>query len=201
MRGSPSPCDGVAGRRTRSTAKKRVPLSSGHPALAGRRFRCRRGCGESPRKSALGPNSAVGSCQMNDRSYLGSRHAIPITPCRNRARSSHPIIGIRAAEIDPFPGFECAIRTPDLEQTFASPFRAPVNRRSREPAPVTLSGRVAPRNTSARSRACWMVGFVIPMPEGIGRGANSAVARLRRSWPTRGGAVWESGERREAGVP
>ena len=27
------------------------------------------------------------------------------------------------------------------------------------------------------------------------------VARLRRSWPTRGGTVWESGERREAGVP
>ena len=39
---------------------------------------------------------------------------------------------------------ECAIRTHDLEQTFASPFRAPVNRRSREPALVTHSGRVAP---------------------------------------------------------
>jgi hypothetical protein len=71
-------------------------------------------------------------------------------------------------------------------------------RRSREPALVTPSGRVAPDTTSARSRACWMVGFVIPVPEGIGRGANSAVARLRRSGPTRGGAVWE---RREAGVP
>ena len=32
-------------------------------------------------------------------------------------------------------------------------------------------------------------------------GGNSAFARLRRSWPTLGGAVWESGERREAGVP
>src|ERR1700737_5244263 len=32
---------------------------------------------------------------------------------------------------------ERAIRTHDLEQTFASPFRAPVNRRSREPALVT----------------------------------------------------------------
>ena len=96
---------------------------------------------------------------------------------------------------------ERAIRTHDLEQTFASPFRAPVNRRSREPALVTPSGRVAPDTTSARSRACWMVGFVLPVPEGIGRGANSAVARLRRSRPTRGGAVWESGERREAGVP
>ncbi len=88
-------------------------------------------------------------------------------------------------------------------QTFASPFRAPVSRRSREPSLVTHSGRVAPHNTSARSRACWMMGFAIPMPEGsnprgkgIGRGAKSAVARLRRSWPTRGGAVWESGERR-----
>src|SRR6202048_2483580 len=37
--------------------------------------------------------------------------------------------------------------------------------------------------------------------KGIGRGANSAVARPRRSWPTLGGAVWESGERREAEVP
>ena len=37
--------------------------------------------------------------------------------------------------------------------------------------------------------------------KGIGRGANSAVARPRRSWPTLGGAVWESGDRREAGVP
>src|SRR5882724_13342145 len=70
---------------------------------------------------------------------------------------------------------ERAIRTHDLEQTFASPFRAPVNRRSREPALVTLSGRVAPDTTSARSRACCMVGFVIPMPEGIGRGANSGL--------------------------
>src|SRR6266851_10229815 len=32
---------------------------------------------------------------------------------------------------------ERAIRIHDLEQTFASPFRAPVNRRSREPALVT----------------------------------------------------------------
>jgi len=37
------------------------------------------------------------------------------------------------------------------------------------------------------------------MPEGIGRGANSAVARPRGSWPKRGGAVWVSGERRQAG--
>src|SRR6202051_1465503 len=62
-----------------------------------------------------------------------------------------------------------------LTRHFASPFRAPVNRRSREPALVTHSGRVAPHNTSARSRACWMVGFAIPMPEGIGRGANSGL--------------------------
>ena len=50
---------------------------------------------------------------------------------------------------------ERAIRTHDLEQTFASPFRAPVNRRSREPALVTLSGRVAPDTTSDLALAGW----------------------------------------------
>src|SRR5216683_1938559 len=53
-----------------------------------------------------------------------------------------------------------------------------------------------------------MMGFAIPMPEGsnprgkaIGRGANRAVARLRRSWPTRGGAVWESASDAKQGPP
>jgi aryl-alcohol dehydrogenase-like predicted oxidoreductase len=36
---------------------------------------------------------------------------------------------------------ECAIPTHDFEQIFASPFRAPVTRRSKEPALVTHSGR------------------------------------------------------------
>jgi len=51
-----------------------------------------------------------------------------------------------------------------------------------------------------------MVGFAIPIlegskPEGKALDAEpTARLLLRRSWPTRGGAVWASGERRETGV-
>ena len=61
---------------------------------------------------------------------------------------------------------------------------------------------------SARSRACWRVGFAIPMPEGSkpegkgldGRGANRllAPAEAGRHLVERSGSL---GERREAGVP
>ena len=61
---------------------------------------------------------------------------------------------------------------------------------------------------SARSRACWMVGFAIPMPEGSnpeGKGLDAgptarllAPAEAGRHLVERSG---ESGERREAEVP
>src|SRR6266851_1620171 len=92
---------------------------------------------------------------------------------------------------------ECAIRTPDLADI-------------REPAPVsTFQGTGARdpfRACSARYHFCPISrlldgGLRHTYENALKRGANSAVARLRRSRPTRGGAVWESGERREAGGP
>jgi hypothetical protein len=115
-----------------------------------------------------------------------------------RGRTVTAIIGIRAAEIEPFR--KRAIHTHDLEQTFASPFRAPVTRRSSEPALVTHSGRVAPHNTSARSHACGMVGFAIPRSEGSnpeGKGSDEGQQRGCPPAPklATGGAFGESGER------
>src|ERR1700681_1090660 len=86
------------------------------------------------------------------------------------------------------------------------PFRAPVNRRSREPAGVTHSGRVAPHTTSARSPGCWMVGFVIPMPEGSnpeGKGLDARPTAGSSPPPNLADTGW-SGLRvwqREAGCP
>ena len=64
-----------------------------------------------------------------------------------------------------------------------------------------------PMLLTGRSRACGMVGFAIPRPEGSnpeGKGLEAGpTARLLTSADAgrHGGAVWESGERREAGVP
>ena len=103
------------------------------------------------RMTASGQDSALRHCRSLDRSWLVIQSLASERLKSTRAGSSTS---------------ECAIRTHDLEQTFASPFRAPVNRRSRGPALVTHSGRAASQNTSARSRACGMVGFAIPIPEG-----------------------------------
>src|SRR5271166_3741589 len=56
-------------------------------------------------------------------------------------------------------------------------------------------GRVAPHNTSARSRACWMVGFAIPMPEGSNpEGKDWTRGQQRGCWPPQKLAdTWWSG--------
>jgi hypothetical protein len=122
-----------------------VRLSSRNPCRMPRRLRL------SKVHVRSGSNSAVGSCQMNDRSYLGSRHAIPITPCCNRARRAIQSLASERLKSTRSGGstIEHALSTHDFEQTFASPFRALVNGRSREPLLVTHCGRVAPHNTSA----------------------------------------------------
>jgi hypothetical protein len=109
-RRAPSPCDGVASRRTRSTAKKGGHSQVVIRALARRRFRCRRGCGESPRKSALGrtENDSTSRClpllpQRADVSLARSKNIARIecygtsvapytTDLRNNGLLSEPIV-------------------------------------------------------------------------------------------------------------
>ena len=115
---------------------------------------------------------------------------------------SHPII----ASEQLFRKFaaEHAICTHDLERTLRADSRTPVTGRSREPALVTRFRACSATITSARSRACRMVGFTIPSRKGaIPRERDWTRGRQRGCSPPpkladRGGVAWGSTRSRGA---